>query len=67
MILLRSLIVGAASSLLIAWLFGAQAQTNWDVLGIFRVQMGDYAIPWSWPIFGILTVVVWLLQKVTRP
>lgn len=66
MTLLRSILVGAGMSLLVSYLFSAQEQTDWDLLAINDVQLGGHIIHWSWPVFAVATIVVWLLQKVTQ-
>lgn len=65
MILLRSILVGAALSLLISYLLSAQESTDWDLIAIIEFRLFENNIHWSWPIFAFATIAVWLLQKVT--
>ncbi len=66
MILLRSILVGAAMSLLVSYLLSAQEQTHWDLIAILDFQVSGHVIHWSWPVFAFATIAVWLMQKVTQ-
>ncbi len=47
MILLRSILVGAAMSLLVSYLLSAQEQTHWDLIAILDFQVSGHVIHWS--------------------
>ena len=66
MVLLRSLLVGAAMSLLISYLLSAQESTDGDLIAIVEFRLFENEIHWSWPFFAVATIAVWLLQKVTQ-
>lgn len=63
MALIKSVAAGAAGSLLIANTVHAEGSGDGGPLMIMDVQVFEHRIAWSWLIFAVLTVLVWLLSK----
>ncbi|THD35074.1 MAG: hypothetical protein E7773_11470 [Sphingomonas sp.] len=63
MSLVKSVAAGAAISLLIANVMHQEAVSEGGVLGGTHFTVLDQRVAWSWTIFVIATVVIWLLFK----
>jgi len=63
MAVIRSLAAGAVTSLAIANLVHEDAGTGGQILGSTEVTVLDHRVAWSWTVFAIATVAVWLLFK----
>ncbi len=63
MAVIKSLAAGAVTSLVIANLVHEDGGTGAQMLGSTEVTVLDHRVAWSWTVFAIATVAVWLLFK----
>ncbi len=63
MALVKSLVAGTAGSLLLANATHAEVGSDGGPLLVTHVELSGHRVAWSWLVFAVLTVLVWLLSK----
>lgn len=63
MALIRSIVAGAGTSLLVANLAHREGSGDGGTLGIVDFTAFGHRVAWSWLVFAIATLGVWLLVK----
>ncbi|MBI0477084.1 hypothetical protein D9601_17185 [Sphingomonas sp. MA1305] len=63
MALVKSVMAGTGASLLVANAFHAEGSGDGGPLMISDFQVFDHRVSWSWLVFAVVTVLVWLLGK----
>ena len=54
---------GLVTLVLVSYLMHDQSDAVREILAISKLKIFDYQLFWSWPVFGLVTVLVWLLGK----
>ena len=63
MAIVKSVVAGAGISLLVANVVHQEAVSDGGVLAATHFTVLDQRVAWSWTVFVIATVVIWLLFK----
>ncbi len=63
MALIRSLAGGTMTSLLLANVLHPSIEADGGPFGITDLEIGSHRIAWSWTVFVVVTIVLWLIDK----
>ncbi len=65
MALMKPVAAGLVASLSLSYLMSDQEGLVRNIFAVTMIEVGQHRIWWSWPIFAIVTIFGWVVQKIT--